>query len=83
MRDPSSRRWKWRRVALPTPDAIANRMVGLQPAILAVENELPGPDGIRHGLVARVRAEIAAGTYDTEEKWLAAEESLLAHVTGG
>jgi hypothetical protein len=83
MRDPSSRRWKWRRVALSTPDAIANRMVGLQPAIPTVENELPGPDGIRHGLVARVRAEIAAGTYDTEEKWLAAEEALLAHVSGG
>jgi hypothetical protein len=34
-------------------------------------------DGIRHDLVARVRAEIAAGTYDTEERWLAAEEIIL------
>jgi len=34
-------------------------------------------DGIRHDLVARVRAEIAAGTYDTEERWLAAEDALL------
>jgi hypothetical protein len=29
-----------------------------------------------------VRAEIAAGVYDTEEKWLAAEEALLARVGG-
>jgi hypothetical protein len=42
--------------------------------------EQPGPDGIRWGLVARVRAEIAAGTYDTEEKWAAAEEALLRRV---
>ena len=46
-------------------------------------DEKPGADGIRHELVARVRREIAAGTYDTEEKWLAAEEALLAHVSGG
>lgn len=79
MFDPSPRRFRWR-VALPTPAAIANRMTGL-PAT-ASEPELPGPDGIRHALVARVRAEIAAGIYDTEEKWLAAEEALLARVTG-
>jgi hypothetical protein len=30
--------------------------------------------------VARVRREIAAGTYDTEEKWLAAEAELLRRV---
>jgi hypothetical protein len=32
---------------------------------------------IRAGLVARVRAEIAAGTYDTPEKWDAALDALL------
>ncbi|MFO0796551.1 MAG: flagellar biosynthesis anti-sigma factor FlgM [Gemmataceae bacterium] len=37
-------------------------------------------DGIRHDLVARVRAEIAAGTYDTDERWLAAEEALCRRV---
>lgn len=42
----------------------------------------PGPDGIRHDLVERVRAEIAAGTYDTEAKWLAAEECLLRAAGG-
>ena len=81
MRDPSPRRFWWR-AALPTPEAIANRMAGLQPAAV-LEPEEPGPDGIRHGLVARVRAEIAAGIYDTEEKWLAAEEALIARVCGG
>jgi hypothetical protein len=29
-----------------------------------------------------IRREIAAGTYDTEERWLAAEERLLARVCG-
>jgi hypothetical protein len=36
------------------------------------------PDGeIRHELVERVRREIAAGTYETPEKWAAALERLL------
>jgi hypothetical protein len=80
MRELPSRRFRWR-VALPTPDPIAKRMMGL--AASTAETEEPGPDGIRHGLVARVKAEIAAGVYDTEEKWLAAEEALLARVGGG
>jgi hypothetical protein len=38
---------------------------------------------IRHDLVARVRAEIAAGTYDTPEKWQAALDSFLErHLQG-
>ena len=83
MRERSPRRWNRWRVALPTPAAIANRMAGLGTPAAATSNpEEPGPDGIRHGLVARVRAEIAAGVYDTEEKWLAAEEALLARVAG-
>lgn len=47
-----------------------------------VRPERPGPDGIRHELVARVRREIEAGTYDTEEKWLIAQERLLARIEG-
>jgi hypothetical protein len=43
-------------------------------------DEVPGPDGIRHELVARIRAEIAAGTYDTEEKWQLAEAELLRRI---
>ena len=34
-------------------------------------------EGIRHGLVARVRAEIACGKYETEEKLEIALERLL------
>jgi hypothetical protein len=35
------------------------------------------PTRFRPGLVARVRREIAAGTYDTPEKWDAALDRLL------
>ena len=37
-----------------------------------------GGGEIRHDLVARVRRQIAAGTYDTPEKMEAAMERLLA-----
>ena len=37
-------------------------------------------DGLRADLVARVRREISAGTYDTEEKWSVALERLLRRV---
>jgi hypothetical protein len=40
----------------------------------------PVPDtspGVRHDLVERVRREIAAGDYDTPEKWHAALDRLL------
>ncbi len=40
--------------------------------------DTPGSqEGIRHGLVARVRAEIASGAYDTEEKLHAAIERMM------
>lgn len=44
--------------------------------------EEQGPDGIRWGLVNRIRAEIAAGTYDDGEKWAMAEHRLLERVAG-
>ena len=37
---------------------------------------------MRQDLVDRVRAEIAAGTYDTPEKWEAALDCLLGHLHG-
>jgi hypothetical protein len=37
----------------------------------------PGPDGIRHRLVERVRQLIAEGVYDTPDRWRAAEQRLL------
>jgi hypothetical protein len=39
--------------------------------------------GIRLGLVARVRREIAAGTYDTPEKWEAALDRHARQLEGG
>ena len=39
--------------------------------------EVAGPDGIRRELVARIKQQIEAGTYDTEERWLAAEALIL------
>lgn len=85
MRDPAVRHWHRWRVALvgrPAAETVANRFArpaaaGADPTPPAGTAEQPGPDGIRHELVARVRREIEAGTYDTEAKWLAAEERLL------
>ena len=86
MRDTPSHHWhRWRVTLIGTRTTAAtattaNRFERVQTAAPAAVLEQPGPDGIRHGLVARVRAEIAAGTYDTEEKWLAAEEELLRRI---
>lgn len=76
MRDATHGRWRWHRgqSAAKSKHIAAPALVGAA--------EVPGPDGIRHELVARVRREIAAGTYDTEEKWLAAEEALLRRIEG-
>ena len=52
------------------------------PKDVAPHNRLRGlfnttPDGeIRHDLVARVRRQIAAGTYETPEKWQEALDRL-------
>lgn len=71
-------RWRVAVVPQPAADAAAGRYTR-PPAAPAptLSSEQPGPDGIRHELVARIRREIEAGTYDTEERWLAAEEKLL------
>ncbi|MBI3406982.1 MAG: hypothetical protein HY040_01315 [Planctomycetes bacterium] len=54
------------------------------PAELAIapESDLAPQDdkGIRRELVNRVRKEIAAGTYDTPEKWQAALDRLLTRL---
>jgi len=84
MRDTSPRSWhRWRiTLAEPTPIPIADRFGRLPISIPASQEapEQPGTDGIRHKLVARIRQEIAAGTYDTEDKWLAAEEELFRRI---
>ncbi len=88
MRDTTRCRWQRWRVTLAgrtTPGPVANRF-SRQPLTPDAATEtpiVPEMDGIRHELVARIRAEIEAGTYDTEEKWLAAEELLIRNATRG
>jgi hypothetical protein len=84
MHNPTPRRWqRWRATSatpVPQPDC-RNRLVGTEPLPVAEESgSESGPDGIRHELVARIRRAIAEGTYDTEEKWLAAEAELLRRI---
>ena len=85
MRNETPGRWKqWRVKLVPVPAANAAADFVRRPlASVKPDAELPGPDGIRHGLVARIRREIAAGTYDTEERWLAAEEKLFSRIVSG
>ncbi|HVL11165.1 MAG TPA: hypothetical protein VM529_01280 [Gemmata sp.] len=78
MRDPRPHHRLRRFFFADTPEGVVNRLLTANARV--PEEETPGPDGIRHELVARVRREIAAGTYDTEEKWLAAEDELLRRI---
>lgn len=55
----------------PTPDPLADYRA-----------ERPDPDGIRRGLVARVRQLIADGAYDHPECWAEAEDQLFRHADG-
>ncbi len=90
MRETSPRGWhRWRvavikSTATPTFDRMTRQravpVAKAETARTPEREELRGPDGIRHELVARVRQQIADGTYDTEEKWLLAEEALLRRV---
>jgi hypothetical protein len=90
MRETSPRGWhRWRVTVVksnpPVPFDHANRLsVGAEPvgAAVAEPTERAGSDGIRHELVARIRQQIAAGTYDTEEKWLLAEDALFRRIEG-
>lgn len=74
-----------------TPDALLKRMAHTTPDRGSSRNdppavppelkaEAPGPDGVRHGLVAHVRRLIAAGEYDTPERWEAAQERLFERI---
>ncbi|MDY3558566.1 flagellar biosynthesis anti-sigma factor FlgM [Gemmata sp. JC673] len=91
MRETSPRGWHRWRVAVvksapaaPAFDRFARRSGSpvAEPAPIALAAEAKNVDGIRHELVARVRQQIADGTYDTEEKWLLAEEALLRRAEG-
>lgn len=80
MRQPHPRRWQAWRVTLTARPTTAPAVFTRRAALHA---EVPGPDGIRHGLVARVRQLIADGEYDTPERWAAAEERLLDRAFAG
>ena len=94
MRETSPRGWHRWRVAVNStapcgPGFDRMTRLGRPPAPPKGGEPLPGApadtkgaDGIRHELVARVRQQIADGTYDTEEKWLLAEEALLRRAEG-
>ena len=75
-----------------TLDALRNRMAlpfqfaqlpKATPALAApadLRAEAPGPDGIRHGLVAYYQQLIADGELDTPERWDAAEDKLFDRI---
>lgn len=80
MIDPAARQWQHRQRVLAVLAALdaPSRRTGTPPPPLArLHPEQPAADGIRHGLVARLRAAIAAGYYDHPALWLAAENALL------
>ena len=95
MRQPSPRRVSTWRLTSPRPPAAANpdpvvtRMTPPPPARGApavpseLRDELPGADGVRHGLVAHVKQLIAEGAYDTPDRWEAAQDRLFDRVFGG
>ena len=78
MRDMASKNWQRVRVTGARKESAPTAIVPPNRGNLAAET--PGADGIRWGLVNRVRAEIAAGVYDTEEKLAQAEERMLARL---
>ncbi len=86
MRETTSRDWhRWRKSVVTPPPllTVLDRLSPLPGEMSRHDAEQQkGPDGIRHELVARIRQQIADGTYDTEEKWLLAEEALLRRVEG-
>jgi anti-sigma28 factor (negative regulator of flagellin synthesis) len=66
----------WNRPAAPTQGAQAADQVDISAAAEAAINAVEGDD-FRADLVARIRGEIAAGTYETPDKVAVAVEGLL------
>jgi hypothetical protein len=74
LQGPRSRIRGWWAEAIPPARPRAPEMSGERPKTKSAG------EAIRMDLVARVRREIAAGTYDTPEKWAAALERLLDRI---
>jgi negative regulator of flagellin synthesis FlgM len=66
----------WNRQAAPAQGAQAADQVDISAAAEAAMNAVEGDD-FRADLVARIRSEIAAGTYETPDKIAVAIESIL------
>ena len=66
----------WRGMAAP-PDQSDDGTPVLAKPRKKRKKSSPNAESIRTELVKRVRQEIAAGTYDTQEKWEAALDCLL------
>jgi hypothetical protein len=85
MRDTAHRWQQWRvTLAEPTPPELgADRFARVAcpaaplPLPLSATAEEPGPDGVRHDLVARVKLAIEAGYYDGDDIWDRTEAKLL------
>jgi hypothetical protein len=86
MRDMAQRGWLQWRVTVAEPAApVRTRFTRVSRPVLVkplsnATAEKPGPDGIRHDLVARVKQAIEAGHYDNDEVWEQAQEKLLRDV---
>ena len=76
MEGPIRGRHAWWRGLAPSPEPAAG------PAHKANNQDSLNSEepGIRKELVERIRREIAAGTYDTPEKWHAALDNLLGRL---
>jgi negative regulator of flagellin synthesis FlgM len=66
----------WNRAAAPAQGTPATDQVDISAAAEAAMNAAEGGD-VRADLVARVRSEIASGTYETPDKVAIAIENLL------
>ncbi len=75
--------WKWRHRQRVLAALASARRRSLPPPLSVQHPEVAGPDGIRHGLVARVRAAIAAGYYDDPELWEVVEERFIRRISSG
>ena len=70
LRGPFTRHRPWWQFAPPEPKSAGGTRCVMPPAA----------EDVRMDLVARVRRQIAEGTYDTPEKWEAALQRLLARL---
>jgi hypothetical protein len=82
MQQRPSPRWPSRIAGRPlgtSPSLLTNRLKAFDP-LAPLKAEAPDADGVRRGLVAKVKQLIADGEYDSPDRWAAAEARLLNRV---